>query len=636
MTLDDIFATDGLIAQAKPGYELREEQIEVARLVASAISDGRNAIIEAGTGVGKSFALVVPAALSGKRIVISTETNTLLDQYAEKDLPFLASILGDLQFARAKGKNNYVCKRAIDEYLGQPMLPGYTDAQEVMALVEWAKTTKTGDRSEPCFGFSDASWSVIGADEYCPRSKCPYYIEGARGYSACFAYQARKRFLDARIVVTNHALCLLNAWIGGDAILGDHEVCIFDEAHSLAEWAQRTFGSEFKQRTLSSFAKYVLRVCKLGDMPITFETHSLEHHEQQFFDAFRALDKPQMTFRDLPTPILDESRRLSEPVISEMQELRAAVNRLTPNTEDEEKLLGELDDRAREHVKALKSLYEPDANWLPFVEFMGNGDFREKRVSLHYKPVDVAPLLASKVFDQRDSTILASATMAVGGRFEFPARDLGVPDPVTLKVGSPFDYAEQCVGYFPLHLPEQRDPTYHTAIADELMLILTHTFGRAFVLFTSYRDLEAVYALVSPRLKFTMLKQGDLPKPALIERFKDDTHSVLFATRSFFTGVDIPGEALSCVVLVKAPFRVPTEPLFAAKCAAIKQAGGNDFAGYALPLMIGDMRQAFGRLIRNKTDRGVFAFLDSRTTKKPYFKWIRASLPDMRFTTRLA
>lgn len=637
ITLADVFGQNGYIAQRKEGYEVRDQQFRVAEVTEQAIKEERMAIIEAGTGVGKSFALVVPAVLSGKRCVISTETNTLLDQYIEKDLPFLQSVLPvGFKYAKAKGKSNYACKMKIDEFnMGSGLISMFADSDEVNSLAQWATTTRIGDRSEPRFGFSNESWNVVGCDEMCPRRQCGYYGEGAKGETECFAYQARKDFLEADVVVTNHTLMLINADLGGDVVLGQHPILIVDEAHTLAEQAQKTIGFELKQKSISSFCKYCVSVTRKAGMHLTdvFESDEIIDAERWFFEQFRRLTKQQMPFRDIPALIIGEAKKASEPVIRLIEILRASLNSVMPNNDEDQQLLEELDDRALDHIKNIRGLFEPEENWLPFCEL--SGDPEERRVELHYKPVDVAPILLRKIYNQRKTTVLASATMSVAGRFNFPISELGLINPITLMVGSPFDYAKQCTGYYPCKLPDPSSPAYHTALADEVTKILAHTSGRAFVLFTSYRDLQAVYELVSPHLRYAVKRQGDLPRPALVEWFKKDIHSVLFGTRSFFTGVDIPGDALSCVILAKAPFRPPDEPLFRAKCDLIKARGGNDFIEYALPLMVNDLRQAFGRLIRNKTDIGFWAFLDSRAINKPYFRQIIGSLPTMKVKVEL-
>jgi ATP-dependent DNA helicase DinG len=632
--LRSVFGPDGYIAMHKPGYEVRAEQVKVAETVERAIRDGQNALIEAGTGTGKSFALLVPAIMSKKRTVISTETNTLLDQYVLKDLPFLKKVLPEeFSFAKAKGKGNFVCKKKLDDYLANPLISGFADVGEVEELVAWALRTASGDKSEPSFKFSEGSWQTVGCDELCSKKQCRYYGNGAKGDTDCFAYQARSAFLKAQVVVTNHTLCLLNAQIGSDVVLGPHEIMIFDEAHTLVEQAQKTFGFELKQRAFSGFGRYALKVLKASNLDIEFDLAGLEWAESTFFECFRSITKQQMTFPDMPTGLRSDAGEAAKPVIAELDKLRKELNTKSPMCEEDEDLLSELDSRAIGHIKSLEGLFEPEENWLPFAEV--SGDLDARRVTLHYKPVDVAPILKKTVYEERKSTVMASATIAIGSRFDFFSSDIGLIDPLTLRVDSPFDYVNQCTGYYPTHLPDPTHPEYHTRVAEEIERVLIHSNGRAFVLFTSYRDLARVYELVSSRLRYNIYRQGDLPKPALIKRFKEDVHSVLFATRSFFTGVDIPGEALSCVILVKAPFRPPDEPLFSAKCKLIKSRGGNDFQEYALPLMVNDLRQAFGRLIRSKSDTGLFAFLDSRAINKPYFRMITNSLPAMKVRTTL-
>lgn len=633
-SLADVFGEGGLIARRKPGYEMRPEQLAVAEMVDLAIRTEENALIEAGTGVGKSFALVAPAVLSGKRTVVSTETLALLDQYIDKDLPFLAGALPrPFRYAKAKGKGNYACRRKLTELAGGQSPSMFADEDEVFALMEWAAQSPAGDRCEPGFAFAEASWQEVCCEEHCARRGCQFYGQGVKGPTDCFYYRARTEFLAAHVVVTNHTLLLLSAAIGGDAILGPHSICVIDEAHTLAEWAQKTFGTELKQRSLSGFARYVLSVTKKAGMALDVSLPVIEAAERALFDVFRRVPKQAAPFAELPAGIIDAATAKAGPLGSAIEDLRTELNRQNPNAKEDEELLEQLDDRARAHVKSLKTMFgegeEPDDNWLGYVE-LDCKEGREPHVTLNFKPIDAAALLRTKLYAGRDSTVLASATLAVGSSFGFARRELGLEDPLVLQVGSPFDYPSQCWGYFPTHLPAPNSPTYHTEIADEVERILLRTNGRAFILFTAVADMRRVYELLCGRLKYDCMIQGSLPKPALVERFKADVHSCLFATRSFFAGVDIPGEALSCVILVKAPFRPFQEPLFDAKCKAIEAAGGNAFAQYSLPLMIQDTRQAFGRLIRNKTDRGLFAFLDSRANKAGYGARIRNALPPIR------
>lgn len=638
LDLGDIFGADGLIARRfGQGYEERREQVDVARTAIDAIGQQRDALIEAGTGTGKSYALIAAAVKSGKRCVISTETNTLLAQYKDKDLPFLSAILpSPIKYAEAKGRGNYVCLRKVSELELAPMLPDFADEVEVALLIRWAHETTTGDRSEPRFAFREASWQAVGAEEHCSKRQCPFYKEGVKGHSECFACKARKAFLDAQIVVTNHKLLLINAEVGHDIILGPHEVVIVDEAHSLAEIAQDTFGHEIKQRTLSSFARYVHATCRRAGMACKGTTADIELHERALMDVFRGVPKQAATFAELPPALIEMAQKAVVPLIDDVNQLRDELNSKLPQTEEDRLLLEQLDNRAKDHVQALIDMFdggEADPNWLGYVEVSQNG--RSPYITLHFKPIDVAPLLREKLYSGRCSTIMASATLTVSESFSFAQSELGLSGPLTLRVDSPFDYAGNVAGYFPVHIPNPNAPDYHTVLADEITKVLVSTRGRALILFTSVLDMRRVHSLVSPRLKYDMMMQGDLPKPELIRQMKEDVHSCLFATRSFFTGVDIPGEALSCVILAKAPFRPPSEPLFAAKCQAIKARGGNDFAHYALPLMIWDLRQAFGRLVRNKTDRGAFVFLDSRAIKARYWPMIMRSLPPIRVRREL-
>ena len=637
-SVDGIF--NEILPQFLADFELRPEQLKCAQLVWQAIQKQKNALIEAGTGCGKSFALLIPAILSGKRIIVSTETNALLDQYFFKDLPFLQKIMPPtyenkvFTFARAKGRNNYICKRRIDEYHESLALPEWVDHEDVERLIKWQRNSETGDKADVDFSFQKEAWNELCAEAECEGKKCVYYKKGQ-----CFVYAAKAKVENADVVATNHTLYALNLFIGSDILLGSHEVYIADEGHTLAQRMRETFGYEFKEKTISKSIQLALKTLEKADLPMSYDLDEIYDFEKRLFAEFKGLTQRQMVLEDIPPQLRQAAQTYAKKIIVEIEKFRSELNTRRSIFLDEEgqKILQRLDLRMRRHIEGLKSFFEPEENYVSHVDIEEDHQRQERKITLNSKVIDVAPILNYHLFERMPTSIFSSATLAVNKSFDFQYRELGLDrqETLPLMVGSSFDYVHQCEAYYPLHIPDPKHPAYHTALATEIEKILCHTEGRAFVLFTSYRDLNRVYELVSPRLKYTSYRQGDMPKQLLLEKFREDENTVLFATSSFWSGIDIKGEALSCVIIAKMPFSVPTEPLFAAKCKQIKAEGGNDFMEYALPIAISTLRQEFGRLIRAKTDTGFFAFLDSRALKARYSRYILSSLPNMRVRKRL-
>jgi ATP-dependent DNA helicase DinG len=646
-TVGDFFAPDGLIARVKPDLAIRQGQTEFSEVILQAIADRKDVIAEAPTGFGKSFAVLVPAIIAaaqqGKRIVISTETLNLQDQYHKLDLPLLkaACKTAGIQFSHAvaKGRTNYICRAKLDE----------DEFDTTSQLMKWAKSqqigTNSGDMSSVPFGFNTEEWRTVCADEDCERSACPFYGEGRRGESECFVYDAARRFLAAQIIVANHTLVLLDVAQEAGSILGHYDVLVIDEAHGFAEKAQDTWGTTLKPRSISNTIKILNRM---------LDRVGVHHFLPGYLDRFRELEnkvfapfKPilgqSIALKQVPPEIVENSKAHSQVLVEELRQVNRDLSDYIVRHEVDPQtvVVRACKDRLSKLVSDLNAVYgdnideEYRDNWLVFLE-TGYSSRREPYGILNLKPIDVAPLMRALIYNTVPTTVFMSATMRIGPSFSFMRRELGVSSEAIEFIGdSPFNFEDNVVGYFPTHLPDSKESTYLSCLGDEIQQVLTHSKGRALVLFTNNAAMRYCHERVSAISPHKCFIQGQASKPMLIKMFKQDTSSCLFATRSFFTGVDIPGEALSCVILTKAPFQVPTEPMFKAKCDRIDENGGSSFDMMSMPIMLFDVRQSFGRLIRTTLDTGIFAFLDSRAIKKAYGRRIVSALPNIKITDNL-
>lgn len=663
-----ILGADGILATGLPGYEARRPQIDMADLVEETLRGGGNVLVEAGTGCGKSFAYLVPAIYSGKKVVVSTETIQLQEQLYRKDLPFLSRMLeADLgrpvKFAIAKGRGNYFCKRNVREQLEAEAVsgkPGYSAALMLTALRQFDAGDWSGDKSDLKLQVNDGAWSEMSGDDTCTGRKCPHA-------GSCPYLAAKEKVEDADIVVTNHHMYLLHHYLPV-ALLPEHSVWIADEAHTLADKAGDVWGIEVRQGRPVGFAKTVLRQVRALGLELPLNSEELARWKQAnrqpkpeeiwidpervreaadpFFAVWHGATSQEQRIDAFPPEILAEAEfRLGE-LVAELEPVREklsrACRRLDPER-DKETLWGveALDQSCLELIGSLRAMLDPekDAEYVRYVE-IGVDNRGRKTATLQRKPIETAPIFREQVLPTLTAAVFCSATLATGKgplAFKTTADDLGLSlvDTETLQAKSPFDYARQVFGYFPNTVPEARHPAYHTAAAEEIIRVLNYTQGRAFVLFTSTRDMRTVYELVRSRVRFPVLLQGEMPKDLLIEEFRREEGSVLFGVKTFWTGVDIQGDALSCVILVKLPFPVPSHPLVQARCERIKARGGSDFMEYSLPRCIRDVLQGFGRLIRSKRDEGVFVILDNRMHTARYARNIANALPDFPIAERL-
>jgi ATP-dependent DNA helicase DinG len=624
LTVRQFFGRKGLLSEWHPKYEFRAGQLEMAEAVESALAEKKHLIVEAGTGTGKTLAYLVPAILSGKRVVISTGTKNLQEQLFFKDIPFLEKHLGPLRACYMKGRANYACRQKIYDAEKEPILEGLEEIADFTIIREWEKTTETGDRSEiKTLPESTTAWAKIDArSDLCSGQKCPQF-------ERCFITRMHQKAQESDLIIVNHHLFFADLAVKeGDmaGIIPEYGAVIFDEAHEVEDVAGQYFGVSVSSYQFEDLARDVAGLAhrkNFGSQELDRILITLGERAAHFFGLFGNAEG-RSGFRSHEAFLMQNEQAYRDALTAlELVALQLELLRATP----EEAI--PLVNRARELSRRLQFWMESgNRTYVYWIERRGRGTF------LQATPIDVSSLLDEKLFDIIDTAVLTSATLAVAGEFEFTKQRLGLRSARTQVVPSHFDYASQALLYVPQELPDPRSPAFTAAAAREIIALLTHSRGRAFVLFTSYQQMRLVYDRVSFEIPYETLMQGTGPRSALLDEFRSTPHSVLFATSSFWQGVDVPGEQLSCVIIDKLPFAVPSDPVVEARIAAIREDGGEPFSSYQVPQAAIALKQGFGRLIRSRTDRGVLALLDRRITTTRYGQIFFDSLPDYTFTTR--
>ncbi len=628
-SIRQFFGRRGLLSAWHPNYEYREGQLEMAEAVESALADKRHLIVEAGTGTGKTLAYLVPAILSGRRVVISTGTKNLQEQLFFKDIPFLEKHLGaPLRACYMKGRNNYACRQKIYDAEKEPVLDGLEEVADFQIIREWEKSTITGDRAEiKTLPESSTVWAKLDArGDLCTGQKCPQF-------ERCFITAMHQKAQESDIIIVNHHLFFADLAVKADELSGiipEYGAVIFDEAHDIEEIAGQYFGVSISNYHFEELARDVGALARRKE----FQSQELDRilitlldRSAQFLALFgtgfgaaegRSGFRSHEAFLMQHEEVYRDVLRALELVTLQLELLKAAPEEAIP-----------LVHRARDIAARLQFWMESgERSYVYWIERRGRGTF------LQATPIDVSSFLDEKLFDAVDTVILTSATLAVSGGFEFTKERLGLRTARTLVVPSHFDYPRQALFYVPQALPDPRSPAFTAAAAREIVEILTLSRGRAFVLFTSYQQMRLIYDRVSLEIPYQTLLQGTGPRNALLDEFRATPSAVLFATASFWQGVDVPGEQLSCVIIDKLPFAVPSDPVVEARIAAIRDEGGDAFNSYQVPQAAIALKQGFGRLIRSRSDRGVLALLDHRITKARYGQIFFDSLPDYAFTTR--
>jgi ATP-dependent DNA helicase DinG len=659
-SLYQFFAPGGVLAKSHPAYEFRRGQLQMAQAVEEALEEKRHLIVEAGTGTGKTLAYLLPVIRSGKRVIISTGTKNLQEQLYFKDVPFLERALspdGDrkLSVCYMKGRNNYLCRKKLYDLTDQPVLSGLEEIEHYQAIAAWEKTTHSGDRAELAeLPEASALWHKLDARaDTCLGQKC-------KEYDRCFITEMRRRAAESDIIIVNHHLFFADLAIKLEAdhapdagVLPDARAVIFDEAHELEEVAGNYFGisvSNFRMDELARDTENLLQREKLYTPQMSGAIQSLRERSQLFFSLLPAQEGRSA---------FDSRREFLEENGEEFIALNQALIRLTaefeqlPQKPDEVFTLAR---RAQQLQVQLSFVMEnEDPNTVFWIERRGGfrggaasgrtgrgkrGASEEQisgRTNVHLQatPIEVGAILGECLWSKLETAVLTSATLAVGGSFSYIRQRLGIEHARELVIPSHFDYESQAILFVPPNLPDPRTPQFAAEATDVIRRLLEITRGRAFVLFTSYAQMNEIYDRLLGLIEFPMLKQGDAPKSALLEEFRLTPNAVLFGTSSFWQGVDVQGEQLSCVIIDRLPFAVPSDPIVAARVKAIDSAGGNAFSDYQVPSAVITLKQGFGRLIRSLHDRGLLALLDNRILKKSYGRVFVDSLPNYTKTTDL-
>ena len=675
-TVAAAFAEGGVLARTIDGYEPREGQRQMADAIAAVLERGGTLLAEAGTGTGKTLAYLIPSILSRKRLLVSTGTKNLQEQIFFKDLPALREAL-DVPFTATvmKGRSNYLCLHRLEMYRdgveGNASAAGRLiesgDRVLLPMLNVWARVTETGDRAELRDLPEDlALWKDIAADvDACLGTECPRYGD-------CFVTKMRQRAAESDVVIVNHHLLCADASVRRSefgAVIPSCPTLVVDEAHQLEDVATQYFGVAISTYRVEDFVRDCERMLATGQPGANMGAGSRREEFQRAIT--RVSDRSRIFFSGLalartfepgPQGRTDSSpdqasesraRYNSESMVEHFEDgmmLAGALEGLeaslalsrppraasddapgaaaAPGDADDllalQRRAGELRDELRFVLRA------SDPDFVYYVEMRGRGVF------LRAAPIDVSEIIKDALFDRQHTAILTSATLAVAGSFDYIRGRLGIRDASEIRVASEFDYASQAILYLPKRMPPPRSPSFSEAVAREVVELLTRTEGRAFVLFTSYAVLRTVQRIVEMALTYPIFVQGTAPRSTLIEQFRSTPHAVLLATSSFWQGVDVVGEALSCVIIDKLPFASPSDPITAARIEAVAARGGDPFTEYQVPLAILALQQGLGRLIRHRTDRGVLAVLDPRLRTMGYGRRFLDSLPPAPVTLDLS
>lgn len=672
ISLHRVFGPDGVIAQCHPNYEYRPGQIQMAEAVLEAITEGGHLCVEAGTGTGKTLAYLIPALAAHERVLISTGTKNLQEQLYYKDIPFLEKALGrKLRVAYMKGRSNYACLYRIKKAEQSPILEALEEIDYFDAVRRWAFQSDVGDRAELTELPENLSfWSSIDArSEICLGQKCP-------DFEPCFITKMRQRALEADIVIVNHHLFFADLALRGHdygAVIPDYSIVVFDEAHELEDVASEYFGAQVSNYRINELVRdtqnvtitdtlsvnEVLKVCaRLQQRSDRFWMHFVNPTRgkrvkasgqsssgpdgRYVLDASFVFQKRGEGHEEADQAEGDEEAKIDFEASGSLeltpagQGYAALLNALTrlettlasikdppPEVENLVRRTGQV----RTDLEFIMSCDDPA--FVYWYERRGRGVF------LQATPIDISGLLAERLFDRVPTVILTSATLTSNSSFTFIRSRLGMKQARELMVPSHFDFQRQAVLYLPPKMPDPREPGFLETAVDEIMKILQITQGRAFVLFTSINQMNEAYRRVSENVEFPCFLQGQGSKTGLLEKFRRTPNAVLFATSSFWQGVDVQGEALSCVIIDRLPFAVPTDPVIAARQRYIEQQGGQSFYEYSVPQAVIMLKQGLGRLIRSTEDTGVLSVLDPRLRTKAYGQIFLKSLPSCPVTTNI-
>ena len=649
ITLRDIFSPGGLISQQLEEYEFRQEQLQMAHEVARAFTASEHLIVEAGTGVGKSFAYLIPAislALKAEqKVVISTNTISLQEQLVTKDIPFLQRVLPrDFNVVLAKGRRNYLSRRRLKNLMNyeRGLFDTREEVEEIAEIAAWVDRTVDGSRADLPWQPQPQVWDKVVSD----RDNC--LGRNCETYDVCFYFKARREMYNADLLIVNHHLLFSDLAIRKDSeaamgVLPDYDYLIIDEAHHLEATATNHASIDFSNTRVKWLLDSLYNEGSKEGLAKQFNSPRLqtqvETAREQANTLFRTIieavqgDIDSEERNNTLTPRIHKSNFVSNILDAPLANIVKTLKRLRDDamTDDDEQEI-----TAHEHYcQRLRAeldmiIQQSDPNYVYWAEISTRG--RNPRILLNATPANVNQMLQDHLFTVKNSVVMTSATLSTNRNFTYFKKRVGISECREILANSPFDFKRQVQIHIPRHMPHPNSPQFVPAAIEKIRHYLKLTHGKAFVLFTSYKMMDEVYAAVAPDLEEmgieTFKQGGELSRTAMLQEFREDTDSVLFGTSSFWEGVDVRGASLSNVIITRLPFEVPTHPVMEARVKQIKEAGGNEFFEFSLPEAILRLKQGFGRLIRTQTDTGIVVILDPRIRTANYGKQFLQSLPD--------
>lgn len=618
-----LLASDGPVSEVISGFQVRPQQQAMLEAVTEAIETNSSVVIEAGTGVGKTFAYLLPAFLSGGKVIVSTGSKTLQDQLFLKDLPLVKKALkSSVQTALLKGRANYLCKHRMRLAQLEGRFKDKKSISHLRKIDDWAFVTKSGDVSELATVPRDAEvWpTVTSTTDNCLGAECSDYQE-------CHVVVARREAQEADIVVVNHHLFFADLALKEDGfgeILPSANAIILDEAHQLPEIASTFFSDNLSSRQLIELSRDATAECLESASDMADLRALLAGLEKVVLDFRLAMDKPGLRepwykIRD-KEPIQRELQNLTDIIDALLEQLKVASERSKGLLACYERLFV-----MSSHLENFKKPKPETVQWY---------ETYTRSFTLTSTPLEIAEPFRKQLDSYPCAWILTSATLAVGQNFEHFTKRIGLDDPKTLLLDSPFDYWHNALLYAPPNMPEPQQHDFVPRLVEEAIPVINACKGRTFMLFTSYRALNQAAELLKTEIEYPILVQGDTSQAEMIQRFKDHGNAVLLGTSTFWEGVDVRGDALRCVIIDKFPFASPGDPVLEARIKSIREQGGNPFGDYQLPQAVIAMKQGVGRLIRDEKDKGVLMICDPRLRTKSYGRVFLESLPRVPRTTK--